>query len=232
MTTTDYAKAHGMSVVEVRQKCASGEIPAVQEGTDWNIQVEGEPVATPEEVLEQVEDIPVSGPEAEAATVMSQSMQEERAKQQREFIAQVVKLSVNGILSGEILGSIPREHLPKNFEILQLDHEASGWNISLLAEMLDVLKEEEILTDKEANTFMEAFIELFNKNFITWRLWKENVAKFIEKFVTNTKITKKVSASTIKSWSNFEDWVRYSLINTNPIRGFVVETYFRPNQDQ
>lgn len=180
-----------------------------------------------EQIKEEVQEMPVTGEDAPQA-IMSGAMHEEMMRKQQEFYLEVIKVSANKIISGEVSGIIAREHLPKNNEILALDDQASSWNISIMMEMMEMLKEDEVFNDKDALAFMEGFIDLFNRKFITWHMWKGDVDKFIEKYIA--RITRKVPANI--DWRNFTEWVRYSLINTNPVRGEVVHKYFQPTEDQ
>lgn len=177
-----------------------------------------------EEVMEEVESIPVGGGQP---MMMSPAMQEEMMRQQREFFNEVIKTTAIKVLTGEVSGIIGREFVPKSGEVLMLDDDASSWNISIMVTMMEILKEDEVFDDKGAISFLEAYIDLFNRRFITYHLWKNEIEKFI---VKNVKTVKKVPSNI--NWNNFTEWVRYSLINTNPIRSLVVGKYFQPTESQ
>lgn len=179
----------------------------------------------PVEIKEQIDSIPTEGQEAQDATVMNQNMREEMQRQQQEFMAKVLALSVDGILSGEIPCSIEEKELPPDAYALIVNDDTASWNISILIEILDKMQKDDIFTNRMVCTILEGYMDLFNHKFLTWRYWRDNAKVLINNYFT--KAIKKNKPEKY-NWDNIINWLIYSLINTNAIRETVVEKYIKP----
>jgi len=228
MTTAEYAEKHNLTIEEVREKCKSGELQAVEVDGRWDIKESNTPET--EKVLEEIQNMPM---DAGQPTMMSPEMQAEIMKQQQQFIVETIKTAANKILSGEVKGDIPREMIPSNIEVLAMDISASSYTISVMMEIIKILTDEAILNEAEACSLLEGYVDLFNVHFTTWRSWVNRVKRFIGKHIENPKAIKKASNTVMKiDWQNFKVWVYYSLINTINIRNEVTQRYFQPTEAQ
>lgn len=183
-----------------------------------------EPIS--EELEKEIENIPTQG-EAANNVIMSEQMQREMYAKQQQFFQEVIKVTADKILNGEVSGSIDKSNLPKNMEAFAVDKDPSSWNISIMINILSILQQDEIIDETEACKILDKFLDLYNRNFITWYRWKKEVHTFVNSELKNIKILKKANTSDNK-WDNFILWVKYSLINTNLIRETVVQRYFQP----
>lgn len=150
-------------------------------------------------------------------------------QREQELYNAIISVTAARILDGKIDCLMPRENLPKNTDPLVMDDNAASWSVSIMVAIMDILKEEEIFNDSYACTVIEEFMKLYNRRFLTWRMWKNSVEHFIEKTVLNPKLKKKSSVynRTDINWDNLINWIRFSLVNTYSIRAEIINKYFQ-----